>query len=217
MTKHITFCCLFIAMGCGPAELASRTPPAVKPEPPAVLLDADWGRFRSQRHSLSIPFPDGTSWRIDDHSARWLEATHPGTHTRVLARTWIERRPVSPDHCEREARRFAPNLPTPEPGGTVDEFASAELFAPDFSSKVVVGIEAADRATEALVGYVLASGAAGPICAVFWFSTQVQGAKGHEVLADRLELGTRIVENTIYVTRLPEGPLEPIASPAPRR
>jgi len=175
-----------------------------------VLQDADWGRFRSHRFSLSLPLPDGGAWRIDDHSSRWLDAWHPGTKTRVRARTWIEPRPVNHAYCAAEARRLAPDLPALDDAGKVDEYESVEMFAPDFSSRVLVGVGGADPHTEVLQGYVWVVGVAARRCAVLAFTTQAQGAKVSAVLAERLALGTRVAEETLFVSRLPEeGPLEP--------
>jgi len=203
-------------LACTPA--AKPTPPPANPkaEPPAVLRDADWGRFRSQRQGLSIPLPEGKNWRIDDHSGRWLDARHPSTATRLRARSWIEPKPVNRDQCEAEARRLAPDLPVVQEQGAIDDHVSNEVFAPDFSSHVIVGVTEADPKSGALEGYVLVFGAAARRCVVLAFTTQVTGPKGSAVLGERLELGTRIAENTIYVSRMPEGPFEPIATPGAR-
>jgi hypothetical protein len=205
-----------LPLACGPTAKPRTQPVSPKAEAPAVLKDGDWGRFRSQRQGLSIPLPEGKTWRIDDHSDRWLDARHPATATRLRARTWIEPKPVNRDHCEAEARRLAPDLPVVDEHGAIDDHVSSELFAPDFSSHVIVGVNDADPKSGALEGYVLVFGAAARRCVVLSFTTQVNGPKGSAVLGERLELGTRIAENTIYVSRMPDGPFEPIATPAAR-
>lgn len=202
-------------LACGSAAKPAPGPVQPEPVPASVLQDANWGRYRSPRHGLSLPLPDGTSWRIDDHSTAWLDARHPGTGTRLRARTWIEPRPVNLTHCESEARRFAPDLPQTDEAGTIDAYETNELFAPDFSSQVVVGLGEVDPKQESIQGHVLVVGVAGRRCLVLSFTANAAGPKGTTVLAERLELGTRIADNTLFVSRLPEGPLESIATPAP--
>lgn len=203
----------------GPACSPTNTPNAVKvlPEPsPSVLLDADWGRFRSPRHGLSVPLPEGKTWRIDDHSSRWLDAFHPSTETRLRARTWLEPRPVNRTHCEAEARRFSPDLPVVDEHGVIEDTVTNELFAPDFSSRWIVGMGNVNPGSDKLEGYVMAFGASGRRCLAMVFTTRVGGPKGSAILGERLELGARIAENTLYVSRLPSGPLEPLEPPASR-
>ena len=202
-----------LPLSCGPAAKPEPRPQQPKAAAPSILQDANWGRYRSPRHGLSLPLPDGTAWRIDDHSSGWLDARHPNTGTRLRARTWIEPKPVNRDYCEAEARRFAPDLPQTDESGTIDAYESNELFAPDFSSKVVVGLGEVDPKDESIQGHVLVVGVAGRRCLVLSFTASVAGPKGTTVLAERLELGTRIADNTLFVSRLPEGPLESIATP----
>ncbi len=204
---------LFVAV---PLACAPVAPPPVVPAPavaPPTLSDADWGRFRSERQGLSIPLPEGKLWRIDDHSSSWLDAVHPPTQSRVRARAWLEPKPVNQAGCQAEARRFAPDLPVPSEGSVVDQFESSDMFASGFASRVVVGIDDADPKSGEVGGYVLAVGVEGRRCIAMVFTARGTGAKG-EVLGERLGLGTRIVESTVYLSRLPgEGPLEPVGSP----
>lgn len=203
----------------GSACSTTPTPPAVSiaAEPAASnLLDADWGRFRSQRHGLSVPLPEGKTWRIDDRSSRWLEAIHPPTDTRLRARTWLEPRPVNRAHCEAQARRFASDLPVADEPGVIEDGVTEDLFAPDFSSRLMVGMGDVSADSDILEGYVMAFGASGRRCVAMVFTARVKGPRGSAILGERLELGTRIAENTLYVSRLPSGPLEPLEPPAPR-
>lgn len=204
-----------LAVGPSCSPRVQPEPRAARPQPPTTtfLRDVDWGRFRSQRQGLSLPLPDGKTWRIDDHSDRWLEAVHPPTATRIRARTWIAPKPVSREHCEAQARSFAPDLPVIEGAAALDDRISHDLFAPDFTSRVRVGIGEADPVSGVLEGHVLVFGAAGRRCVAFALSTRVQGPKGAEELADRLEIGVRIAEGTLYADRLPAGPLEPMRTP----
>ncbi len=204
-------CVLAIPLACAPAS-----PPPAAPAPaaaPPTLSDADWGRFRSERQGLSIPLPEGKLWRIDDHSSSWLDAVHPPTQSRLRARAWLEPKPANQARCEAEARRFAPDIPVPAEGAIVDQFESSDMFASGFASRVVVGIDDADPKSGEVGGYVLAVGVEGRRCVAMVFAVRGSGVKG-EVLAERLGLGTRIVESTAYLSRLPgEGPLEPIVRP----
>ncbi|MFW5739172.1 MAG: hypothetical protein ACOC1F_02275 [Myxococcota bacterium] len=214
--KPVVFAILVagFTLGCGANNPAPKPAEKPAPAPPSVLHDDDWGRFRSHRHGLSVPFPDGESWRIDDTTSLWLDARHPGTSSRLRARAWLEPKPVSRAYCESEARRFAPDLPQPDEAGTIDEYETGELFAPDFVSHVVIGLGELAPNTDVIGGYVLAIGVAGRRCAVLSFTTQVSGGpKATTVLAERLEIGTRMAENTLFVSRLPSGPLEPMPTP----
>lgn len=208
-----------LLLSLGPACSPTTTPPAasVAPEPaPSALLDADWGRFRSQRYGLSVPLPEGETWRIDDRSSRWLDALHTPTETRLRARTWLEPRPVNRAHCEAEARRFASDLPVVDEQGVIEDKVTDDLFAPDFSSRLIVGMGNVSPDSDKLEGYVMAYGASGRRCVAMVFTARSKGPKGSATLGERLELGTRIAENTLYVSRLPSGPLEPLEPPAPR-
>lgn len=200
-------------LACGPAATPSPRPVQPEAAPSSGLQDADWGRFRSHRHGLSVPLPDGKSWRIDDHSDPWLDARHPGTGTRLRARTWIEPRPVNLSYCEAEARRFDPGLPQTDEASTIDAYETDALFAPEFSSRVVVGLGEMDPRSESIQGHVFVVGVAGRRCVVLSYTAGVSGPKSSTVLAEWLELGTRIVDNTLFVSRLPAGPLEPMPTP----
>src|SRR5207253_11167008 len=83
---------------------ATNAPP---PRPPQFATDdAGWGRFHSKRFQLSIPLPDGKTWKIDDHSKPELVATHAPTSSRVTVITTTEEELVNRKHCETRARNL---------------------------------------------------------------------------------------------------------------
>ena len=117
---------------------------------------------------------------------------------------------MSLDRCEQEARSYAPDLPAVVQGSVIDTFESSEWFAPGFVSRVVVGIKEADRSRGTAEGYVLVFGVEAKRCLARFFTAT--GAVPE--LGDRLNLGTKIAESTIVLSRLPgKGPLERVQVP----
>jgi len=60
-------------------------------------------RFHSTRFGVSLPLPDGRHWRIDDHHAPVLRATHEATRSSVELAIWREDELVNRATCERRA------------------------------------------------------------------------------------------------------------------
>jgi len=172
-------------------------------------MDDRWGRFRSHRFGLSVPLPDGATWKIDDHNTPWLDAVHRDTATRFRARVWIEPRPVSRATCEAMARRWLPELPHPNEGVPIDDHVIVDVPAGGFETQVLVGLGTPRSPDEALTGYVLAFGVSAKKCIAMAFTSSATGPKASATLGERLELGARIVETTLLVETLPRGPLAP--------
>jgi hypothetical protein len=212
MTRAIHRAALLLAattgfLACGneppPRSPAAHAPPA----PLKALVDDRWGRFRSHRFGRSVPLPDGTRWKIDDHSSSWLVAQHPDTDTTFRARVWLEPKPMSHAACEANARRLAPDLPLIAGQGTIDDHLIVDTPAVGFETRIVVGLHDTNAASDSVGGHVLAFGAAGRKCVAIAFTTNAQGPRGSAVLGARLELGARIVETTILMDSIPRGPL----------
>lgn len=85
-----------------------KAPPSVPAQPvdPAAPFLADLHplRFRSARFELSVPFPDGRAWRIDDHRGPYLVATHPATSSTFTLGLWSETELMNRQRCEAAAR-----------------------------------------------------------------------------------------------------------------
>jgi len=171
--------------------LQARTPQTVD------LPDADWAPFNSRRFQMTVAFPDGKAWRINDHSSEWLEATHP-SGTLFRARVWTEHGLVTRDSCEKTARYWVPDLPAPSRDDIVETREMPDFPAKGFTTHLVVGLTTPPGAAPTTVGGVaLAIGASGRKCvAIVFTSTQRSGASAQQV-ASRLEIGSRMIESVI--------------------
>jgi hypothetical protein len=160
----------------------------VEPEPTAprtVFAETDTRplpRYHSKRLALSLPLPDGSHWRIDDHSRPELIATHAATRSRVVLAVFRTEDLVGRAQCEAMARdrKLVPEgeLHTLEDEVTVTQQA--------FDTRVWVALQAGGAADRPLAGYVLAFGGFLRKCYVFSFSTEVSGAAEEGELSARL-------------------------------
>jgi len=146
-------------------------------EDPAPLA-----RYHSKRLAVSVPLPDGLSWRIDDHSNPELVATHEPTRSRLVVAVFHADELVGRTQCEAlsRARKLVPagNLRTLEDETTV--------MQQTFDTRVWVAIEPGSGPDRSLVGYVLAFGGFLRKCFTFVFSTQIDSATDEPVLSSRL-------------------------------
>ena len=200
----------FVAAACGPhGPPATPTPPvasSASPEP-TELLDAAWAKFSSKRFDLRMPFPDGKSWRIDDHGSPWLSASHPGSSSSARVRVWRESELASRDRCEKRARAWAPDLPIFDGARIVDDRTLPAVPAPGFDTRVVVGI-AKPAGSDTIDGFVVAFGASNKKCFAYVMQTRARGAGAAERTGDRLGLGVRMLEGAFLQSEL-EPPREP--------
>lgn len=134
--------------------------------------------FHSTRFSVSVPLPDGKSWRIDDHRAPVMRATHEATHSIVELAVWREEELVNRAACEKRAyeKGFAK-----EPAG---EEISTELVSipTGFDTGVWIG---ADHDATTITGQLVAFGAFIHKCLYFRFETKTD-IKDAAVVSDRL-------------------------------
>src|SRR4029077_19248507 len=75
------------AVGTGCSSTSPRPAEAVPSRVAATAFADDHSplpRYHSKRLAVSVPLPDGRSWRIDDHSQPELVATHQATRSRLL-------------------------------------------------------------------------------------------------------------------------------------
>jgi hypothetical protein len=176
------------ALSCGGSSNNPEPSSALvtKPDPkapPFASQEGAWGKFRSKRFQLTLPLPDGRTWKIDDHSKPELTATHAPTSSRVVVLTTQEEDLMNRQRCEQRARNigWVPKAPLT----TVDEEV---IVGPDaYDSRVWIALEAG-RPGGSVEGHVYLFGAFLRRCLLVHLSTAVPSAKDEEVLATRLAL-----------------------------
>jgi hypothetical protein len=90
------------SLGCASPPPAPKAP---EKDPAAAFLDDMKPlRFHSARFVLSVPFPDGHTWRIDDHHSPLLVATHAPTAATLTVGLWGEPELMNRQRCEASAR-----------------------------------------------------------------------------------------------------------------
>ncbi len=85
--------------GCGapkPANAASEAQPSWSDT-------IEWQAFHSKRFRVWLAFPEGKSWRIDDHRGVSLVATHGPSTSVVTVSAFAVPAMLNPANCEREA------------------------------------------------------------------------------------------------------------------
>jgi hypothetical protein len=147
-------------------------------EPPAFTAGSHLLRFHSTRFDMSVPLPDGKSWRIDDHHAPVMRATHESTRSIVELAIWREDELVNRAICEKRA--YEKRL-VAEPAG---EEISTELVGipTGWDTGIWIG---ADHDDKTIVGQLVAFGAFIHKCMVFRFETKAD-LKDAQVVSDRL-------------------------------
>jgi hypothetical protein len=161
-------------------------------------------RFHSKRFALSVPFPDGAGWRIDDHSQPELVATHAGTSSTLTVATWHDDQLVNRQLCEAgaEERRLAGKE-------SLRVLEEATVAAPEmFDTRVVVGIEAQSSPSRPLVGHVFAFGGFLRKCLFFHYASEVPSAQDEATLSARLALARLRVFGGLMMDAFAEPPRE---------
>ena len=163
---------------CGSAPKPVTRPTTAPPDPPAFSVGARIGRFHSTRFDVSLPLPDGRHWRIDDHHAPVLRATHAATQSLVELAVWREDALVNRATCEKHARErgWAPDA--------AGEEISTELtsFPPGWDTGIWLG---ADHDGREATGELVAFGAYVHKCLYFRFTTKAPLADA-DAISDRL-------------------------------
>jgi hypothetical protein len=148
------------------------------PEPPAFTAGSRMARFHSTRFDISVPLPDGKAWRIDDHHAPVMRATHEATHSIVEIAIWREEELVNRANCEKRA--YEKSL-IKEPAG--DEIATELVGIPTgWDTGVWIG---ADHDDKTITGQLVAFGAFIHKCMAFRFETKAD-LKDATIVSDRL-------------------------------
>jgi hypothetical protein len=197
-----------------PVAQAPATPPVASASASATtasIADAKWARFRSKRFELSVAFPEGKSWRIDDHTTPWLTARHVPTDSVVRARIWHEATIVNAAACERRAREWLRDIPDASEIEIIDERRAENVPAGGYDTVVRAGVMApkSNSASAQLSSVVLAFGASMKKCFAATFISQISGANASAQSGERLAIGTRIIESAIHQSELDQPSRQP--------
>jgi hypothetical protein len=171
-------------------------PPAASPE--YRTDDASWGKFHSKRFQLTVPLPEGRTWKIDDHRQPELVAVHAPTSSRLTIVATQEEELMNRARCEERARGMG-WVPGPAPRSTVEPLTTVDdqvQTGPEaFDSRVWVAIDAS-QPNGAVAGHVFLFGAFLRRCLLVHFTTTVPSSKEEGVLASRLAIaGARVVKS----------------------
>jgi hypothetical protein len=169
--------------GCG-APAAPAPPPAAPPAPQSFPEDArPLARYHSKRLALTVPLPDGHTWRIDDHSRPELLLRHEPTRSTLVVAVIRADELVGRDQCEKLAleRHLVPRVETQQ---TVEEQVS--ITQGTYDTRVRVTLAPGTTADKPIAGHVTAFGGFLRKCFVFDFATEVDRAKDADVLSSRL-------------------------------
>jgi len=190
------------ACGSPPAAPPPPVPSGAAPAPapaPAPLGGLAWGTFHSERFELLLPLPDGRAWRIDDHGGPWLSATHPGSESALVVRSWTEDGRVNRQRCEERARLWR-TFPDP---ARAEEVKARSVDAPaGFDTFVSIGV-LTGKPDAPIAGFALAFGGHGHRCFAWAYTTLARGPGAAELLGERLatmverSLGKVVIESEL--------------------
>ncbi|HEY3592228.1 MAG TPA: hypothetical protein VGL13_00080, partial [Polyangiaceae bacterium] len=135
-----------------PASLSESAGQAIDARRDGSFEGAKWGTFHSKRFELSLALPDGSGWKIDDHTSHWLKADHPPTRSTLRVRSWAENQVMTRKDCYARARDWSPNLPEIDEQELVDD-RLRRLWGP-YDTRVAAGMRAGDATSER--GFVVA-------------------------------------------------------------
>lgn len=182
-----------VAASCAARSAPPEAPPAPEPsaqpspEPqaPAPMADAlagPWGIVEPRFTSFRLPLPDAAAWRVgDEPPGRWLALHHPGSRSELRLRTWRAARTADPRSCERQARLWRPQIPSPDAAAVLDE---GHISAPaGFHTRVISSVEAVESG---LKGAVLAFGASPGRCFALVFETRASGKLAAAAVGERV-------------------------------
>jgi hypothetical protein len=175
-----------LALACGPAPEPPHVPEAPAASPRAAAFpkeEARWPRFHSVRFRLSVPLPDGKSWKIDDHAQPELHAVHDETRSRLVVFAWNEAELMNRARCEERAR--SKGL-VPDGLLTVDDAATVGPEA--YDTRLWVAVRPGKNAEAPVAGHVFAFGAYIRRCLFVDFQSEVPSGKDEEILSGRLAL-----------------------------
>ncbi len=172
------------ASACAAREAAPPATPPAQAHRAAAFSDdpTPLPRYHSKRLALSLPLPDGKTWRIDDHSRPELVLRHEPTRSTIVIAVLHTDELVGRSQCEKLAleNRIVPRgeLQTLEDEVTITQRT--------FDTRIRVALAPGARPDSPIIGHVLAFGGFLRKCFVFDYSTEVDGASDEPVLSSRL-------------------------------
>lgn len=199
---------------CGGAqEYVAEAPAAASATaPPSKSFDGGgWAPFHSKRFELSLRFPDGPAWKIDDHRSPWLRATHDGTRSKISLRAWREEENVTRAGCYAKARGWDANLPDLDRARLLED-GSREVVGQ--SARVVVGLDGLGEGAP-IGGFVLAIVGDVRRCFLVAYQTEAVGPTAEGDVADRLAivadrlLASIKLDQSFAPSRVPATPSRP--------
>jgi hypothetical protein len=208
-------CCMGGMLGCSPPAATRSASPESAPRDlapgggDALDANAPMPRFHSKRFALSLGFPRGSEWRIDDHSTPALVATHAPSHSRIVVAVFFADAVVGRDQCKAaaEERKLVPVGPFQ----TLDD--QTQVTQQRFDTRIEVVIAAGSDPSQPLVGHVMAFGGFLRKCFVFDYSTEVPNAESAEALSSRLAFAQTRIFGGLALDALASPPRAPADVP----
>ncbi|GEM_PF-4891415 len=178
--------------GCGaPRAVATPAEPTAPARAaPAPLVAERWNELVLPSVGLVLPLPDAPGWSATEDPTLGFWAQHAATGSELRARTWPDRRGITPEACMARARLAWPELPAPGDQVLVDD---RPLRTPEgYLGRMLVAVTRLPAGT--LEGRLIAVWASAGRCLALSFRTRVQGAAAARVVAESLAV---IAEGTV--------------------
>ncbi|MBN1612522.1 MAG: hypothetical protein JW940_38180 [Polyangiaceae bacterium] len=141
-----------------------------------------WEIVVAQGMGLALPLPDAAGW-VPQTAGRWWRARHASTTSELLVRTWSAPRSSTSQTCERQARLWKPDLPTPSSEGVLEQ---QRLDTPPGYVTAVTVSTGPGSGPSILVGHVAAFGAAAGECLAVVYGTRASGPSADVTVGARL-------------------------------
>lgn len=179
------------ACGGSPVATAPQQSASTSLTATAPPAGAGWGKYHSKRFNLTVPLPDGKSWKIDDHRSPELTAVHAATSTRVQLIATQETGLMNRQRCEERAK----SLGWLEGAARFTTLEDEVHVGPDaYDSRVWVALDPGGP-SGSVAGHVFLFGAFLRRCLLVHYATSVASAKEEDQLASRLAVASaRIVK-----------------------
>jgi hypothetical protein len=159
-------------------------------------------RYRSARFDLSVPFPDGPAWKIDDHSTAALVARHPPTSSTLTVQAFGEPVVMNRQKCEASSREKG--LVTLRDPQTIEDLRTT---GPDaYDSRIWVALESRGSPEAPLFGHVFLFGAFVRKCLFLHFATSVASERDEDVLTTRLAVARLRIIGGVRVVAFDQPP-----------
>lgn len=162
--------------------------------PGFAIDDAGFGRFHSKRFLLSLPLPEGKTWKIDDRTGPRLVATHGPTASTLAVAVTREAELVNRTACEARAREMgwlAGDGAKALELSTLEEHVQTGPGA--YDSRIWVALQAG-KPGGMLAGHLFLFGGFLRQCLLVHYRTEVPSTRDEGSLAARLAVvRTRVI------------------------